>query len=43
MIQLIASDLDGTLLQKGTQSLTPDVIKKRSQVRFLSVMYLTKI
>lgn len=26
MIRLIASDLDGTLLQKGTQSLTPDVI-----------------
>lgn len=26
MIRLIASDLDGTLLQKGTQSLSPDVI-----------------
>ena len=26
MIRLIASDLDGTLLQKGTQSLTSDVI-----------------
>ena len=26
MIRLIASDLDGTLLQNGAQSLAPDII-----------------